>query len=302
VQGDDSTDPVCVPGTSLIICSRNRPQLLRDCVASVLRGETVPSELIIVDDSDFEDPAVPSMSAGPCEIRYVWRRGRGLSSALNLAVGLARHDLLVFCQDDNEVEPTWLALITNALREADGRVLVTGSVRASQAETPNQFVANATVASDRVVYRGSPPRDVLYAQNMAMFSSAAAEIGPFDERLGPGTRFPASEDSDFAYRALKAGYAIVYEPSAMVWHRAWRPSEDWLRFRWDYGFARGGFYAKYLFADGHMRCRLWNDLREHLVPVPGLLLRDRQKATGHLALTGGLVTGAIWWTFGSRKQ
>jgi GT2 family glycosyltransferase len=302
VGGTGSIEGECLPNTSLIICSRERPQLLQDCVTSVFKGEAVPAEMLIVDDSDRENSALASMAALPCKVRYFWRGGRGLSSALNLAIRLASHEILVFCQDDNEVDPAWFGSITQALRESNGHALITGAVRAGRAESRHEFVANTNPMPERAVYRGRLPRDVLYAQNMAMFKAAVKDIGLFDERLGPGTRFPASEDSDFAYRALQRGYSIVYEPSAVVRHRAWRSGEDWLRFRWDYGFARGGFYAKYMFGDRHMLGRLWRDLRQHLVPVPGLLLHQRRKATGHLAFTGGLVLGAVWWALNGRAN
>ena len=43
-----SFTPPSLPPTSLIICSRNRPALLRKTVESVLQGDEVPTELIIV--------------------------------------------------------------------------------------------------------------------------------------------------------------------------------------------------------------------------------------------------------------
>jgi hypothetical protein len=45
------------------------------------------------------------------------------------------------------------------------------------------------------------------------------QIGLFDEGLGPGTPTGCSEDTYFYYKVLKAGYTMVYEPSAYVWHR-----------------------------------------------------------------------------------
>jgi glycosyltransferase involved in cell wall biosynthesis len=302
MAGLQGAGPHQPPPTSLIVCSRNRLEFLLDCVESILGGEELPTELIIVDDSDCENTALANFTTDlPCEVRYVWRRRRGLSSAVNFALEAARHDVLVFCQDDNRVESSWFGAITRALVAAGPRVLVTGQVQADDTEEPGGFVANANAGRERIVYRGRLRRDVLYVQNMAMFKSAAAEIGPFDERLGPGTPFPGCEDSDFAFRALEAGYSIVYEPAAIVSHRAWRREGGYLRFRWGYGFARGGLYGKYLsLRDPHMLRRLWRDIRMHLAPVPVLLAGDRQKGFGHLAFSGGIVAGAIWWTLTER--
>lgn len=286
------------PPTSVIICSRNRPVLLRDCIDSVLRGDTVPSELIIVDDSDTADHSLAGLStARSCEIRYVWRQERGLSSAMNFAIREARHDLLVFTQDDAEVEPTWLSSIVRSLVNAGPRTIVTGQVQPGDSETNGGFVSDANIGREPIVHRGRVDHDVLFALNMALYRSAAEEIGPFDERLGPGTHFPASEDNDFGFRALEAGYAIAYDPASVVCHRAWRGEEMYARFRFGYGFSRGGYYAKHmrLRGDRFMLGRFWRDVRNHLAPVPRLARQDRQKAVGHVALASGLVSGATRW-------
>jgi hypothetical protein len=44
-------------------------------------------------------------------------------------------------------------------------------------------------------------------------------IGLLDEALGAGMPTGCSEDTYLFYRILKAGYTIVYEPTAWVWHR-----------------------------------------------------------------------------------
>lgn len=262
----------------------------------------MPTEMIIVDDSDAADDFLATLSTDQaCEIRYFWRRARGLSSASNFAIQKARYDLLVFTQDDAEVDPDWFSTIVRTLVDEGPRAIVTGQVRPGASEASGGFVSDVTITNERTVYRGRPDRDVLFALNMAIYRSAVEDIGPFDERLGPGTPFPAAEDSDFALRALEAGYSIVYEPTAIVRHRAWRGEDVHARFRWGYGFARGGFYAKHLsLRDGYMTRRLWSDLRDHLLPIPGLAIRDRRKALGHLALSCGLVAGVLRWTVTER--
>ena len=37
---------------SVVICTRNRPVLLSQAVASILAGDDVPAEIIVVDQSD----------------------------------------------------------------------------------------------------------------------------------------------------------------------------------------------------------------------------------------------------------
>ena len=100
-QSAHSPQVQALPQTSLIICSRNRPVLLNELVDSILEGQEVPTELIVVDDSDDSNEALESRTTTRgCDIRYCWNRSRGLGRANNTGVSLARYDLLVFTQDD----------------------------------------------------------------------------------------------------------------------------------------------------------------------------------------------------------
>jgi hypothetical protein len=63
------------------------------------------------------------------------------------------------------------------------------------------------------------------------------DIGLMDEALGPGMPTGVGEDSYLLYRVLKAGHTVVYEPSAVVWHRHRR--DDASLHRQLYGYYKG---------------------------------------------------------------
>src|SRR5689334_25312086 len=90
-----------LPPVTLIICSRNRPQLLGETVESVLSGAEIPAEILIVDQSERPHPTLGCYTpARPCALRYRWSHSRGLSRARNEGLAAARHDL-VACLDDD---------------------------------------------------------------------------------------------------------------------------------------------------------------------------------------------------------
>jgi GT2 family glycosyltransferase len=295
--------PLSLPATSLIICTRNRPKLLAELVASILQAHEVPSELIIVDDSDIPHKNIARLTTcRRCDIRYMWTHSRGLSRANNTGIAAARHDLLVFTQDDVLVSPTWFGTIARALVQAGPRSIITGQVAPGKPETAGGFAPATKADEEPVIYERRTSADVLYVQNMAMYRCASDEVGHFDERLGPGAPFPASEDSDFALRLLEASYRIHYVPQAVVYHRAWRTAEDYLPLRWSYGMARGGFYAKHLsLYDRHILVRMVRDIRIHIVSSLVHLRRDRQRAYGDAALAVGILYGAVKWCLTQRK-
>ncbi len=285
------------PPTSVVICSRNRPQMLRDVVASVLDGHQVPAELVIVDQSDLPNDQLKGLgSQGGCEVNYRWSRSVGLSLANNDGAAAARHDLLLFTHDDVLVAPDWFSKLVSTQIQQGRLVVTTGRVLADTAEAQGAFAPSTKADTEPAVFSGRRCDGVLYPQNMAMDRAVFSEIGGFDERLGPGTPFPAAEDNDFCWRLLEAGYRIVYEPQATVRHRAWRSQTAYLPLRWGYGRGQGAFYAKYLSAND--RFLFWcmvSSLRGHIGRFARRLGNERRLDAGEIAYTLGVLTGAAQW-------
>jgi GT2 family glycosyltransferase len=235
-----------LPPVSLILCSRDRPELLLASVNSILAGATLPNELIVIDQSQVRHEQLATMTGDrSCDVRYIWSQTKGLSKANNQGVKLARYDILAFTHDDVIVAEDWLHTLVSALVAVGRRAVMTGRVLPTEPEVPGGFVPTLKEDEHPHVYQGRIWEDVLYPLNMAMYRSALEEIGPFDERLGPGTRFPGGEDNDLGYRLLEAGYQIHYVPDAALYHRAWRPEEERLKLRWGYYRGQGAYYAKH---------------------------------------------------------
>ena len=295
-----------LPPTTLIVCTRNRPGFARAAVESILAGEQVPTEIVVIDQSDALDPDLSvAEPARGCELVYRPSPTRGLSAARNEGIAAARNDLIVFADDDILVTATWFAELVSAAVGRGPRAVVTGQVRGGEPEVPGGFAASLVTAEQPMVYEGRVGDDILYPNNMALYRSAVDEVGLFDERLGPGTRrFPGGgEDNDFCYRLLEAGYRIVYEPRAVLYHRAWRPPGDYIRLRWRYGRGQGGFYGKHIgLRDRHVLWRLTRDSGS----LCWRILRDAPRrprvAAGHGAFLAGLLSAAVEWTITERAR
>ncbi len=293
-----------LPPTSLIICSRNRPKLLFESVASVLRGQSTPSEILIMDQSDAAHPTLSTLeSVRGCDVRYVRTNAQGESPAKNEAIGLARYPILVFTDDDVLVTPTWFQTLVAALLNVGPRSLVMGQVPPLNAGNEKGFAPTMKLGDTPEVYVGRVGADVLCPINMAMHRSVFEELGGFDERLGAGAPFPGAEDNDFGFRALEAGYRIVYEPRAVVYHRAWRRERDYLRVHWTYARGQGAFYAKHLsLRDWYILRRFGWDITRRIKRFPQRVRwRDRQKALGDIVYVTGLLSGTLQWLLTQTK-
>ena len=55
-----------------------------------------------------------------------------------------------------------------------------------------------------------------------------------------------AEDAEWAYRALRTGITIRYEPDVVLAHFGWRDESKRLEQYQHYALSHGGFYGKYL--------------------------------------------------------
>ena len=111
------------------MCSRNRPILLLETVQSVLDGEQVPSEIVVIDQSDVAHPVLSRHAeCRGCRIRYRLTAATGVSAARNAGAISARHDLLIFIDDDMIAARDWLKVLVDALVRLGSRGVATGAV------------------------------------------------------------------------------------------------------------------------------------------------------------------------------
>jgi len=293
---------------SVALCTRDRPDMLSQVVSSILAGDAVPAEILIVDQSDRLHPWLGTEWPGGPVIRHVGSKARGVARARNEAAGLARHPVLVFTDDDVLVDRSWLGRLVRALLAAGENAVVTGRVVPGDPEAEDAFTTTLKGGDAPRVYRGRLRTDPLVTFNMALPRALFERIGGLDPRLGPGTTFPGGEDNDFGFRVLESGCDIVYVPDAVVIHRAWRrASQHYLRLRWAYGRGQGAFLAKHLRRAGRFMARRLagsvvhvtaRALRRVIAP-PGTAPQGRWRmAAGELALAAGIVSGAVAWLGG----
>ena len=209
------------PGVSVLVSTRDRPASLVRMLAS-LAGQTYPRqavELIVVNDGLCAETAAlcreHAGQFGDLRVLSPERAPAGLAAGRNLAVGSARHDRLLFIDDDCVADREWVARMVAALDEAP---VVAGAVR----DAPGGLRRSIhNVAQFHQFMPGRPPADVDFVAgaNMGFRRSVFDEIGLFDVSI------PLAEDTDMALRARSRGMRIRFEPAAVVTH-------DTLRCTW----------------------------------------------------------------------
>lgn len=266
---------------SVVVPTRNRPELLRQLVDSILAGDSVPAEIVIADQS--ADPIELTSTRDGVTIRHLRLSQVGASHGRNAGVAVAQHELIAFVDDDIVVEPGWLARLVAALEDAPFGSAVTGTVRSGASVGSSPSVTRRTQFE---VFAGRPGQDPLCGGNMAVHRAALEQVGIFDERLGGGARFPAAEDNDLGFRLLESGREIRFVPDAVVHHMRGRTAGERRRIDWGYGLGQGAYYAKHMrLGDSYMWRRFLLNAAERV--------RRPVREGPYLA---GLVVGAVGWT------
>ena len=290
-------EPAPPLAATALICTRDRPEMLLDTVRSLLRARFVPAELLIVDQSRRANDEVASLgTVRGCAVHYVRSDTKGLSRARNLGCELARHETIVILHDDMFLQDESLARLVDGLRDAPAETVVTGRMIAAPPDRAGLTQAPAALftSTEPAVFRGRQPMQVVPGGNFAVPRTAVLRIGGYDERLGPGTPFPAAEDSDLSLRLLDAGCEVRHIPGAVVLHRSWRSQTDLVKLRWAYARGQGAFYAKHAsLRDRHALMRLAREMRMRLVRAVGSLISSPSRAAAEVVTLAGLLAGAI---------
>jgi len=97
------------PTVSVTIATRNRPQLLRRAIDSVL-GQSYPQfELVVVDDSDGDETAILLAGIDDSRLRAIRTPARQRAgAAYNLGLNTATGEIIAFLDDDNLMHREWL--------------------------------------------------------------------------------------------------------------------------------------------------------------------------------------------------
>lgn len=217
-----SLGPAHSPLVSIVVCTSNRADSLRNTLAALDRVR-IPrdwdGEIILVDNASTDNTAAVARDAshGRMNLRYVYERKRGLSHARNAGVAHARGDFVLFTDDDALPAEDWIEQMVSALRQ-DGCDGVTGRF------VPADYLSRSWATpmhrwwlGDSDVAETSSGGRELIGGNMGFRRSVFAHVRAFDPELGAGA-LGFGEDTLFGWQMTHAGLGIGYAPGARVIH------------------------------------------------------------------------------------
>jgi len=209
---------------SVIICTYNRSQLLRDTLLDLNCQQSdgmFTYELVIVDDgSTDKTKEVVDELAGVSEVpvRYVRGEGKGYTHALNSGIAESRGEWIAFFDDDERTDRDWLKELFVAATEA-GAHLAGGPVVLAMAESelltlgPRLRALRGEYPPSCGISRRSSRPPLPSGGNRLVKRTVFDSIGVFDEKMLTG-----GCDRDLVLRARAAGFDNVWVPTAVVRH------------------------------------------------------------------------------------
>ncbi len=208
------------PVVSVVVATRNRPDLLRETAESVLRQDFPGRiELVVVFDQTRPDPDLAGElrltgRAGPRSVLVVPNdRTPGLAGARNAGVAASSGSVLAFCDDDDTWVPEKVSTQWETLLAQDADLSVSGiRIRYGQEEHV-RVPTTRSVTLEQLARRRSMEA---HPSTVLVTRAAFERIGEVDEAI-PGSY---GEDYDWMLRAVAGGrVAVVAQPLVNVlWH------------------------------------------------------------------------------------
>jgi GT2 family glycosyltransferase len=209
------------PLVSVIIVNHNSGELLYRTVSSVLSSDYPENRLeTIIIDNYSVDGSVVSLShkiAKSSNINIIRNsENLGWCKAVNMGLKIAKGDLIACLNHDVEVTQGWLKEIAFVMK-GDSKIAVCQCYSiAADHKTPDSAMNYLDPYGYAYCYESAnQPTDVTFAEAMAwvITRDSVDHIGVIDEDI-----FIEYDDQDFCWRALLAGYRVVFVPSSIVYH------------------------------------------------------------------------------------
>ncbi|WP_431801935.1 glycosyltransferase [Microbacterium sp. bgisy203] len=283
IRGEDVT---------LIVCTRERPEMLRDALASFLEHSPEGLEILVVDSASTTSKTLEV--ADEAGVRAVRTDIKGLSIARNVGLATARRPIVVYSDDDCRALPGWLDA---ALAHFDDErvAAVTGAMLHEASDT-----AARQVRSPKRYTKTLEGLDAGHGAVMAFRRDVVEGLGGFDPVMGAGRYLAGAEDLDIFCRILDDGRAIVYDAEFAIDHAHTREDDAYTVLHRGYGLGLGAL------ADKWLRLRPTVGLMMSAVIVKRTVVRavrnrsNVRRRDADLALLGGFWSG-LFATAGMRR-
>jgi len=213
---------------SVVVCTYNRPNLLREALTSLAKQTLLSDqfEVLVVDNNSPDDSA--AIAAGFCasvgNFRYIWEEQQGLSCARNRGLREAVGRYIAYMDDDAKAAVDWCEKIVNAFEKVQPEpVAVGGKILPWYEVSPPQWFSDdfeiRTRGEQSRFLAEDNGRDGFSGSNMAFPRDLLLSFGGFSLDFGMlGDHLRMGEETELFRRLWDRHPLFWYDPDIYVWH------------------------------------------------------------------------------------
>lgn len=221
-----------IPKVTVVIPHYNGENILRRCLKSLLATHFDGFKILIVDNGS-QDNSIRMVKTEFPEVEVIEsRKNLGYAGGCNLGIRSSDSKYVVLLNNDTTVEPDWLTLLIKMM-EKDNRIAAV-QPKILSIQHPEQFdycgaaggeidIFGYPFARGRIFYslekdygQYNESREIFWATGAAVMirRSVLEKVQLLEERF-----FAHMEEIDLNWRMLLAGFKIISEPRAVVYHQ-----------------------------------------------------------------------------------
>lgn len=230
-----NADPI--PFISIVVPVHNEEENIEACILSLLNTEYPCKEIIVVNDGST-DKTAEIAAKYPVKIVHINKKS-GSASARNMGASIAKGDIIAFIDGDCLADRYWLKNLAAcyANPQVGG---VGGPYRSLKVSYLSRCIDSAIEGALSLNGKFREFKGPMLAGcNICFRKNIFDKVGGFNSSL------PTAGDNDICVRTMRAGYALTFEPKAIVWHNWSRPLE-YLKCQFKWGASdNANFYVKH---------------------------------------------------------
>lgn len=230
------------PFISIIIPAKNAEKTLKKCLDSILNLNYKNFEVIAINDGSRDRT---SEILNDYSFKLINTDGVGPSKCRNMAIKQAKGDFTALTDSDCVVDKFWLDELLKGFKE-DSIIAVGGKQESPADESEFGKRVQAFISKTGFVTDYGRSSDELREMNHnpscnVMYRKEAFDNRGFEEGLWP------LEDVEFDHRLKLAGYKMIYNPKAIVYHYRPQNLKHFNTMIYRYGLNSGYLFRKYGF-------------------------------------------------------
>lgn len=202
---------------SIIILTKNAGGSFERLLQRVFSQQFDGQVEVLIIDSGSTDETLTIASRFPTKATQIKADEFHHGKTRNLGAELSRGKMLVYItQDALPLNDDWLAKVTDSFREPQVAMVVGRQIPWQSTKPPEKFFYAYNFPAFKI--RVSPGASDYYHDNVFISNVNSAIRKDVWQQFRFSESIPMVEDKEFARRILSAGWSIIYEPDAAVYH------------------------------------------------------------------------------------